>query len=148
MNKKTLQKFTCNPDTKIVDALQLIDDNASGTLFVVDENLKLLGCITDGDIRRWLLKNGNVQDFVQSAMKKNPERTYSKFAQNMTEVPDAELDWVFKNVRAIFFFSVTNEDYYCITIFNEKNGTYESATGPLKGEYYKSVAEEVMQKVG
>lgn len=82
------------------------------------------------------------------AMKKNPERTYSKFVQNMSEFPDVELDWIFKSFRAIFLFSSTNEDYYCITLFNEKKGTYESSTGPLKEEDYKSVAEDIMQKVG
>ena len=72
MNKKNIHKYTCLFSTKIVDALQLIDENSSGTLFVVDNDFKLLGCITDGDIRRWILKNGSVHDEVCCAMSKNP----------------------------------------------------------------------------
>lgn len=80
--------------------------------------------------------------------KKTAERTYSKFIQNFSELPDVELDWVFQYFRVIFLFSTTDEDYYCITRFDEKSGKYESTTGPLKRENYRTVAEEVMQKVG
>lgn len=80
--------------------------------------------------------------------KKTPERTYSKFIQNTSELPDVELDWIFQYFRAIFLFSATDEDYYCITRFDDKTGTYESTTGPLKREDYRIVAEDIMQKVG
>ena len=82
------------------------------------------------------------------ASNKTPDRTYSKFIQNENELPDVELDWVFQYFRVLFLFSSTNEDYYCITQFDDKTGKYESTTGPLKRENYRAVAEEVMRKVG
>lgn len=82
------------------------------------------------------------------AENKTSERMYSKLVQNTNELPDVELDWVFQYFRVIFLFSSTEEDYYCITRFDEKTGKYESTTGPLKKENYRTVAEEVMQKVG
>lgn len=82
------------------------------------------------------------------ASKKTPDRTYSKFIQNTSELPDVELDWIFQYFRVLFLFSTTDEDYYCITQFDDKTGKYESTTGPLKRENYRTVAEEVMRKIG
>lgn len=82
------------------------------------------------------------------AAQKTPDRTYSKFIQNTNELPDVELDWVFQYFRVLFLFSSTDEDYYCITRFDDKTGKYESTSGPLKRENYRVVAEDVMQKVG
>ncbi len=52
-----------SPDTSIKEALQQLDRNALQVLLVVDQNRKLLGTITDGDIRRSLLKD---MDFSMS----------------------------------------------------------------------------------
>lgn len=81
------------------------------------------------------------------AMKKEKDRAYSKFIQNNNELPDIELDWVFQYFRVSFLFSASEDDYYCITRYDEKTGKYDSTTGPLKKENYRAVSEEVMQKV-
>ena len=49
---------TINSEATIKDALKLIDlSGESGyTLFVIDKGNKLVGTLTDGDIRRILLK--------------------------------------------------------------------------------------------
>lgn len=81
------------------------------------------------------------------AKKKEQDRAYSKLIQNKNELPDVELDWVFQYFRVSFLFSATEDDYYCITRYDEKTRKYDSTTGPLKKENYRAVAEEVMQKV-
>ena len=78
---------------------------------------------------------------------KTPNRAYSKFVQNKDELPDVELDWVFQYFSASFLFSVSGDDYYCITKYDVKANKYDSTTGPLKKENYRAVAEEVMQNV-
>jgi perosamine synthetase len=45
------------------DALSLIDKNAQGVCFITDDNNKLVGLLTDGDIRRCIL-NGTLLDTV------------------------------------------------------------------------------------
>lgn len=42
------------------------------TLFVVDSHEHLLGSVTDGDIRRWLLKDGTLDHRVGRIMKRRP----------------------------------------------------------------------------
>lgn len=73
MNNNRLEKFICKTDISIVDAMAKIDANAKGILFIVDENLCLIGCITDGDIRRWILKAGDIKAPVSKAMNTNPK---------------------------------------------------------------------------
>ena len=48
----------------------MIDKNAKGILFVVDEVCVLKGCLTDGDIRRWLIKTGDLNAHISDAMNK------------------------------------------------------------------------------
>src|ERR1700756_517052 len=50
------------------DALALIDKNAQGICFVVDENKKLVGLLTDGDIRRCILNNTTLDTIVEKVM--------------------------------------------------------------------------------
>ena len=49
MKTEQLTPFLIFPDNTIVEAMQKIDNNAKGILFVVNENRKLLGVLTDGD---------------------------------------------------------------------------------------------------
>lgn len=46
------------PQEKLMDTLVELSDKRAGCLLVVDENFKLLGIFTDGDLRRALQKHG------------------------------------------------------------------------------------------
>ena len=56
----------------VSEAMQLIDKNASGILFLYDHDDRLAGCITDGDIRRFLLAGGRMEAAAAEAANKNP----------------------------------------------------------------------------
>lgn len=73
MNKDSLTKYIGNTSMTIVDAMEKIDKNAKGILFIADQDNSLVGCITDGDIRRWLLKTGELNASVADAMTGNPK---------------------------------------------------------------------------
>ena len=51
-----IYSFIGNFKMTVSDAMQQIDNNAGGILFIVEESDSLIGCITDGDIRRYLLR--------------------------------------------------------------------------------------------
>ena len=53
--------------------MQKIDANTSGILFIIDKNNKLVGCVTDGDIRRFLLAGGKITDAAMNAANKQPK---------------------------------------------------------------------------
>lgn len=53
---KNINKYIISKNKNVKDALKIIDKNGEKTCFVVDEKRKLLGSLTDGDIRRNILK--------------------------------------------------------------------------------------------
>jgi dTDP-glucose pyrophosphorylase/CBS domain-containing protein len=50
-----LERFLVGPDSSIRDVMACLDRNAKGIALVVDEERRLLGTVTDGDIRRAIL---------------------------------------------------------------------------------------------
>lgn len=78
MNKQQMSKFIGNISMTIVDAMSKIDENAQGILFIEDNAGKLSGCITDGDIRRWILGAGDIHACVCEAMTHSPKYLYSE----------------------------------------------------------------------
>lgn len=58
---KNFINYTIHKDTVCLDALRKLDDEKSNqTLFVVDEQKRMIGTVTDGDIRRGFIKGLNL----------------------------------------------------------------------------------------
>lgn len=66
--KKTL----ISPDTPIIKAIQIIDESALQIALVVNSNNTLIGLITDGDIRRGILKGFSLEEPVHKVMFAKP----------------------------------------------------------------------------
>ncbi len=73
MDNQELQKFIGNKNLTVSEAMQKIDSNACGILFLTDEAQHLLGCITDGDIRRYLLSGGKMEGMSIDAANRHPK---------------------------------------------------------------------------
>lgn len=69
---KTWRDVLVLPSASIVDALRIIDENALQITLVVDTNTKLLGTVTDGDIRRAILKGFSLNTSVSEIMNTKP----------------------------------------------------------------------------
>ena len=78
MKTEQLIPFLISRESTVVEALQKLDANARGILFVINDDRKLLGTLTDGDIRRWLIKTGELQGQVKQIMNPNPKVIYRK----------------------------------------------------------------------
>lgn len=57
----------------IKEAISRLDETARKILVVSDGNGKLCGTITDGDIRRWILRSGDLRSSVSHIMSKSPK---------------------------------------------------------------------------
>ena len=62
--------FTINFKLSIKEALLKIDKNTLGIVFTVDKN-KVIGCVTDGDIRSSLLNGYSLDDEISICMNKS-----------------------------------------------------------------------------
>lgn len=60
------------PQTTIVETLKILDKVALRIALIVDTEMKLLGVVTDGDIRRSLLKNVPLHESISSIMNIHP----------------------------------------------------------------------------
>lgn len=80
--KNNILKFVANQKFTLVEAMRLIDNNSKGIIFIIDDNEKLVGSLTDGDIRRWIIRTGELDSYVSSAMNKNPKKIFEKDREN------------------------------------------------------------------
>ena len=78
MKLERLSAYLIYPDSMVVEAMQKIDVNSKGILFVVKQDNKLVGVITDGDIRRWIIRTGDLQGRVSQIMNTSPRVLYRK----------------------------------------------------------------------
>lgn len=91
-----VEKLTCRWDSTIKDAMACIDDNTKGTVFIVDDGDRLVGVMTDGDIRRLLIKGYGLNDRIRSHMPQGfvyaritdtPQQIADKFNSRIRIVP-------------------------------------------------------------
>ena len=61
-----IDHLICNDQDSILAVLKSINTGSMGLVFVVDQEKKLCGVITDGDIRRALLDNVGLDEKVES----------------------------------------------------------------------------------
>ena len=69
---KNIEKIKLTITSTIREALQIIDSGAVKFAIVVDKNDKLIGTITDGDIRRAILDGKNLDDTIETIYFKEP----------------------------------------------------------------------------
>jgi dTDP-glucose pyrophosphorylase len=60
MDKHNYKKLIIKESISLKDAMKALSLTAKKILFVVNENQEFVGTLNDGDIRRWILKGGNL----------------------------------------------------------------------------------------
>ncbi len=60
------------PSTSVREVIKLIDAAGRKVAFITDESGILLGLFTDGDMRRYILRNGDLSEPVEFAMNRKP----------------------------------------------------------------------------
>lgn len=58
--------------SRVRDALKQLEETERKTLFVVDGERRLVGTLTDGDIRRWILADGSLEGTVEKICNTDP----------------------------------------------------------------------------
>jgi len=61
-----------NPDASLADALRVINETALGVVLICDQNQRLVGIATDGDIRRALIDGHGIDSSIQIATNASP----------------------------------------------------------------------------
>lgn len=103
--------FVIEPSFAIKEALSLIDKNRSGFVLVCDEKGKLMGTLTDGDIRRALLKGASIADSIEGIYKRD-----FKYLTLKSDIGDA-ID-LFKN-KPIKFLPIVDSDGMLVNVITK-----------------------------
>ena len=161
MKKIDIEKISISPETTIRQAMKKIDIGEIGAAFIVEKNGILKNLITDGDIRRALLKGYGLESLVSviptkdaCVVKKNtPSIELSKkFNDKIRIIPVVDdmnrvIDVHYRDKRA--YIPVANPffDENEIELLNECILTgWVSSGGPFVSKFEKLVAEYVGTK--
>lgn len=115
MKVEGIQKYIVRNDLTVAQAMQRIDVNSGGVLFLVDERGRLQYSLTDGDIRRFLLSGGQMS--APSADAANPAPRFAHSIDTAIEKRDE------KNYTAI---PIVDEDGVVIDIYLGQNSVEKS----------------------
>jgi len=96
MNANTLKQFLINEEESVLASMKKLDENAHKVLFVIDKSEILIGSLTDGDIRRWILSGNELSEQVHKVCHKSPSFVNEGYSEQ--EVKDLMLT---KNIECI-----------------------------------------------
>ncbi|HCE45632.1 MAG TPA: hypothetical protein DET40_18985 [Lentisphaeria bacterium] len=68
---KEFSDILIDPKSRLKAAMNQLNVTAKKILFVVDENRKMTGSLSDGDIRRWILSGGSLEAEIRKVCFKN-----------------------------------------------------------------------------
>jgi len=88
----------------IKEVLEAITYNCQGTAIVVDDSFSVVGVVSDGDIRRFLLRGNRLTSPVSEAVNLNPV-----FLQ-AGEQAEAEIKQLFENHPGVTIMPVVDKD--------------------------------------
>jgi len=91
---KELNKILVNQNATIKEAMRVIDRGSMKTAIVIDNSNKLCGMVTDGDIRRGILRGISIDEKISEVMNKNPIYAY-------TNTPKQEILNILKNKKIL-----------------------------------------------
>ena len=107
-----LEKYTIDKNSELLHALEKIDKNKKGFLIVLD-NAKVCGVITDGDIRRNLIKTESIKKTIEGIY--TNEFTYLTTEDGFSKVVE-----YFKGSN-ILFLPILDENKNLKNIITKKN---------------------------
>ena len=68
-----MNEITANINTTIKQAMRQLSQTGLKCLVIVDENYKLLGTLTDGDIRKAILNSIDLKSSIDKIYNSNPK---------------------------------------------------------------------------
>ena len=92
----SIARFFVNKDVKLKAAMQQLEETEERILFVIGEEGRLFGSLTDGDIRRWILSDGSLGEYVQEVCNRQPYTVPMSF-----EVVDVRQVMLDRNIACI-----------------------------------------------
>lgn len=112
MQKEELlsRNFVVDKEATIKEVMAAMNDNQRGTVVIVDSNFQLIGIVSDGDIRRALIKGRELFSSVTDIINLNP--VVVKESENV----QAEAERIFAKVEEINVLPVVDKNNKLIDV--------------------------------
>jgi perosamine synthetase len=124
-----MNKMICSQTATIRDAMLCIDGNTKGTAFITDEEGKLVGVVTDGDIRRALMEGYGLNNSVKTCM--NKEFVYALVSDNIKDITE-------KFNLAVKIIPIVDEEMHPLDFVEYNENIHIPLAQPqLRGNEYK-----------
>ncbi len=88
---REIEPFCTSPDITIKNAIARIDRNGEGLVLVVDSKRRLIGTVTDGDIRRAILRGIDLNDRIETLFGDGIPRAHEKPITAPHDTPAVQL---------------------------------------------------------
>lgn len=131
---KKINDVLIDSQKSIRDVMRFLNKGTYGFYLVTDENRKLLGTITDGDIRRSILKGVSLDNSVLKCMNKKPKviffKDINKYKQKLQRIENKK------------FLPVINKDYKILSIIIEEDKSEEKTALIMAGGFGKRLGNK------
>lgn len=131
-----LDKLKCKNSGTLLDVIEVINNNAKGVAFIINEDDTFAGIMTDGDIRRLLLSGLDLSSQVKGYSNKDCTVAYEgESFHKMLE----------KTSEKVSILPILNESMEVVDFFQYQNKVYVPVAAPnLKGNEFKYLVDAFM----
>lgn len=123
------EKLLISSEISVKESIKIMDDTAHKILIIINDCKEVKGVVTDGDVRRFILKNGNLDESVFCIANKNPIIFKEGYDQKELKKLMSE-----KFIEAIPIIDNTNKLInicFWHDFFEEKQSYYEKIKTPV-----------------
>ena len=142
-----IENLVCNCNDSLLEVMRIINENAMGVSFVVDEFNVLKGVVTDGDIRRALLndvrldekiKNLLSKEFVYGNIDEHYDNLISKISYKINIIPLVD-----SNFKVVDFFEYKQNIHFPVAIPNLNGNEFKYLTDAFLSAWISSSGEYI-----
>ena len=128
-----LDKLICSVNNNLIAAWKIINQNGKGIVFIIDNSKKLVGVLTDGDIRSFLLQESNMKASVVDVMNIN-------FIYAFDDTKTSEVLSLFNEQVKII--PIVNEEFNLVDFMEYSTNIYVPVAIPdLKGKEFEYLTD-------
>lgn len=116
-----IEKLLCERSKTLLEAMRVINQSGKGAAFIVDNDRKLCGILTDGDIRRLLLSNHSLDEPIQGHL--NPEPVFARKEERYEDV-------IKKLTPKIFIIPIVDKDMKVVDYIDFRKNVHVPIVSP------------------
>jgi len=142
-----MKSMICNQSSSLIEVMKIINGNAMGIAFIIDDNNILCGTVTDGDIRRALLDNYGLHEKVQKIISK--EFIFGKIGEDYTSLMKKIshkikiIPLVDNEQKVVDFFEYKQDIYFPVAIPNLNGNEFKYLTDAFMSTWISSSGEYI-----